>query len=455
MTASGFRKRLRIGWLVVGGIVLLFVAVRLVQRGRASRDIGEIRKAGYPTTLQELQDWYPDVPAAENAALKILEAADVKHDPPQNGTEIPGAGRVRWPEPGVKMTKTEREALKLHLEENADALRLLREAATLPRSRYPMDLTSGFNALLPHLAQIKALAQLLKRDALLHADAGRPDEAVKSMEASFALAGSLASEPALISDLVRIACVSITLGGMEHALADLKFSDVQLRRLSEWVSKTEQQGVDAYVRSMAGERCVSMAAFSNPAGLFGANAGQGGARMPVSGFMFTLIRLSGLLERDRNFLMRTLGRSIEAAKLPFPDSVRKTEALKAEQAREFASLSGRLLVFSRMLLPALDKAFLKEARIACDLRAARTALAIERYRLAHDGRLPETLDALVPAFLNRLPTDTFDGSALEMERLPRGYRIVCRGATEWTTRERQALPKKNEVQKPVGFTVAR
>jgi hypothetical protein len=84
----------------------------------------------------------------------------------------------------------------------------------------------------------------------------------------------------------------------------------------------------------------------------------------------------------------------------------------------------------------------------------RTALAIERHRFAHDGRLPETLGALVPAFLNRLPTDAFDGSALEMERLPRGYRIVCRGATEWAARERQALPKKNDVPKPVSFTVA-
>lgn len=46
------------------------------------------------------------------------------------------------------------------------------------------------------------------------------------------------------------------------------------------------------------------------------------------------------------------------------------------------------------------------------VRLARTALALERFRLAHDGALPEKLDELVPAFLPEVLRDPIDGAPL-------------------------------------------
>jgi len=43
--------------------------------------------------------------------------------------------------------------------------------------------------------------------------------------------------------------------------------------------------------------------------------------------------------------------------------------------------------------------------------AADAALAIEQFRRKHD-RLPETLDELVPEFLDAVPIDPFDGKPL-------------------------------------------
>ena len=49
-------------------------------------------------------------------------------------------------------------------------------------------------------------------------------------------------------------------------------------------------------------------------------------------------------------------------------------------------------------------------------------VAVERYRL-REGRLPESLDALVPEFLESVPTDPFDGQPMRYGVEGDGYRI--------------------------------
>jgi hypothetical protein len=72
-----------------------------------------------------------------------------------------------------------------------------------------------------------------------------------------------------------------------------------------------------------------------------------------------------------------------------------------------------LYVLPKVVLPALERARGTEfrARVSHDLLA--TACAVARYRLAH-GAPPETLDALVPRYMNALPSDPCrpDGGAV-------------------------------------------
>ena len=56
------------------------------------------------------------------------------------------------------------------------------------------------------------------------------------------------------------------------------------------------------------------------------------------------------------------------------------------------------------------------AYVQCALDLAATACALERYRLAR-RRLPESLDLLVPDWLDRIPTDVIDGRPLRYRRL--------------------------------------
>jgi hypothetical protein len=72
---------------------------------------------------------------------------------------------------------------------------------------------------------------------------------------------------------------------------------------------------------------------------------------------------------------------------------------------------GPYTVFAKLLMPALSKAVARCAQNQTYVDCARIACALERYRLAN-GRLPETLPALVPKFLERVPNDVIDGKPL-------------------------------------------
>lgn len=60
------------------------------------------------------------------------------------------------------------------------------------------------------------------------------------------------------------------------------------------------------------------------------------------------------------------------------------------------------------------------------MQCVRTALAVERYRLA-SGRLPDALWELVPDFLESVPHDPRDGQQLRYSRRDTGYVIYSIG----------------------------
>ena len=70
-------RRIRAAWIVAAAIiaviVLAFVGRQLYFRSKINAELDAIRKAGFPVTLQELNDYYP-VPQGENAADVYAQA---------------------------------------------------------------------------------------------------------------------------------------------------------------------------------------------------------------------------------------------------------------------------------------------------------------------------------------------------------------------------------------------
>jgi hypothetical protein len=72
--------------------------------------------------------------------------------------------------------------------------------------------------------------------------------------------------------------------------------------------------------------------------------------------------------------------------------------------------------------PMVSKPYDKFLARTATLIAQETAAAIGAYR-AERGRLPESLEDLVPAYLPELPPDPFTGDPLKYKRLPNGYQL--------------------------------
>ena len=70
-------------------------------------------------------------------------------------------------------------------------------------SRHAVNFRNGFATMMPHLAQLKRLAQFFALSALVHAESGQRDEAVADVRNILMTARSLDGDPTLISQLVR------------------------------------------------------------------------------------------------------------------------------------------------------------------------------------------------------------------------------------------------------------
>ena len=71
--------------------------------------------------------------------------------------------------------------------------------------------------------------------------------------------------------------------------------------------------------------------------------------------------------------------------------------------------------------------FASEGDAVARLRTAQVALAVERFRCRHEGRLPARLEELVPDYLTALPHDPLDGKSLRFEVIDSGYAIYTSG----------------------------
>jgi type II secretory pathway pseudopilin PulG len=96
------------------------------------------------------------------------------------------------------------------------------------------------------------------------------------------------------------------------------------------------------------------------------------------------------------------------------------------------------------MMPALSRITTIDIRNIAQLRTNLVALAIERYRLA-DGKLPESLTELVPAYLDSVPMDPFDGNELRYKKLETGFVVYSIGEdlSDDGGKERERLTKES------------
>jgi hypothetical protein len=418
-TETKKRWKPRISHILLALLVLgiaWFVFFRLRLKSQLQTRLEAIRAAGYPVTGAELNDWYAIPDNAENAAYVFMDAFSFYAEAdPEERKPLPIVGQEELPGRTEPLAEETKSLIAAYLADNRRAIELLHEAAVLEHCRYPVDFRKGLDTKIPHFTDVRRCAKLLELETIFFAENGQAEQAIHSLKSMFALARSLSKEPMLISQLVRIACQALGVFGLERVINGTELADKQLAELG--LILAEAQDLAAMARAMTGERCQVIELFGGPARKIFKSMVSTAPPAPL----MALYRAAGLSDKDALMYLDLMDGYIKAGTLPL--HLRQEAADAVEEKLEEIS---KIHILARMLAPAFARVLTLDLRTIARLRTARVALAVQRYRLAK-GRLPGSIAGLVPAYLDAVPKDPFDGQNMRYERLAVGYVVYSVG----------------------------
>jgi tetratricopeptide (TPR) repeat protein len=305
------------------------------------------------------------------------------------------------------------------------AIEELRQATKLPYSRFPLEYDKEDTAaiLLPHLNALVGCARVLLLRAIAELQNGQSDKALDDVKLTLRLTDSVRTEPFLISHLVRIAILGITMQPVWEGLAEQKWSDAQLVELDRELA--ELDFLVGYKLAMRGELVLEQGGMidylrHHPEQLL---------NMMSREFDSEPARICRLIPRGW-FYQNQLrsARAMVELYLPVADVSQGIISPTATR-RAYAALEADTKhpnpynIIERMFVPGLGGAVRRFAYGQSSLDLARVVIALERYRLAH-GEYPESLDALAPQFIAKLPHDIINGQPLHYRRTNDGQFVL-------------------------------
>jgi hypothetical protein len=379
-------------------------------------------------------------PPKKNVVNRLEMTVSYNYDSPTNGSGYWAEGTKTdlkaWQEyyrtlaettnvfPVAPQPQTPATDVLLALSKYDSAIEELRQASQMPYSRFPLNYNTDhpFDTLLPHLAGLRNPSRVLQLRAIAELQNGQSEKALEDIKLSLHLADSIRTEPILISHLVRFAVVEITLQPIWEGLVEHKWSDAQLAELERELGKLDF--LADFEFSMRGERACGIEAIDYMRRhrnyresfrfLFSSNDDNSNDwrdRVRAAGFY---------LMPDGWFYQNELAIAQMHQQWLLPMANAKQQLVLPKIARKSDGFtkswkSTPQNFFARMFLPTIGAAIRKSCREQISVDLAQVACALERYRLAH-GKYPESLDALEPQFITKLPHDIINGQPLHYRR---------------------------------------
>lgn len=395
-------KRLVVVYLLFGA---LLVGIRIwwgkLAQKRLDANIAAIRASGEPALAVDMNE--EPVPDADNAAYYYRQAV-AKLNP---NVISPAASNYIYndyppfPRKWFALADASQKT-------NQGAFDLAREARKHPRVQWMAAYSSPLiNVVLPHLNGARDLANHIGDNALLLHFTGNDAEAIESIKDVWALADAVDKTPLLVSHLVAIGIRALALDRLEIIARDLTIEGVSPTTRPTDRPATRQQvseimalvlDPDAEQRAVA-HMFASERAFQVDSILFYPKSSR---------WMWPMFQL------DAVAAMHASDQWIASTTQPtWPATVvaMRPTSLPADNLAH---------AFSRIVIPALNRARLTDFKVEAEARLAATILAVRLYRLDHNGAFPPNLDALVPKYLAKVPEDPFSTQPREIGYAPPG-----------------------------------
>lgn len=252
----------------------------------------------------------------------------------------------------------------------------------------------GPEELMPVLSEARQLARNIAAKAVYEARAGNLEAACRWLESGLHLADTLGEDPALITQMVRVAVVDLA---MDCAQQVYNTTDAPLPLSDRYWTLLERVSDPAvYANALASEVAFSMS-----------------LETPMIRPMWSMFYAK---------YMTVITSQVDLAVMkPSLERRQRLDALEGE----VESLS-RIHVLLKNLLPSLLRSVDAYDRMATRCTLATIARDLRAYKVAH-GAFPDILDELVPEYLASVPIDRFSGNPLCYRKAGEGFAVYSVG----------------------------
>ena len=431
-------KRIRGNWLVwlmtlalvvVGVLGVTILALRAHLRSRIEAERDAIRALGYPASLDELAAVYGTPPPGPNGADHFAKLPGLFVDP-HRGTRR-RARRHGFGDPSFASCQVlSQEVVNAHtvlVDGNRPYLEELRRGLAVETCHFGHDLTHPDAVHMREFQILRMAVNLLHIEGRLLVEDGDLPGASQRVIEILKTADRTRNGPSLLHHMI---CTVQAKAGVDLLTAILcrgpMPEDVEAEIAQRLAAAEAWITIDQLV---VPELCWNQHHFLHSGSIRSSVSGHRhgfGAGWPDwdevrDRATWGAYTASGMFESDCLRSLVYFREILEAAPLPEP---RRLARVRDIQDRLVAS--GFRTSYSRDVMPSLGRAVhtTYEHRARC--RCARAALAIDRHRM-HHGALPDSLGAIVPEFLAKVPADPFTGGPVRYVAREDGFSVYSVG----------------------------
>jgi hypothetical protein len=410
------RKRWFLLILVFAFVIALSVGVSIAEsraehrrkRAEIQRRLDTIRANDQPLTAKDLAKLYPDPPPELDASALLKPALAVLSIPDDSANLLFFGLALPRAHPLDQSAMAEGQ---IWLERNQAAFALI-SWNKLKHAWVGSGFTNGLtNLAQAPLSKMNCLVRLLCLNAVLEAELQHPHQAVESLQRA-AIIGNTFKNDLPIHFLGRATAQSLVSVALERIINRASPDGADLASLPNFMTLTN---IGATKESVIFNEC--------PLALLAASLSRG----IYEGVFF---------DHDQDLLNYLDWNAQCRAALDIPMSkaipaLRNIEALQLNAVKNrhnfWAAFEKNRPSLLTLEEPQITAFLLPELTAVAHVRLAVTAVCVERWRSAHGGEVPESLDELAPKFLRVLPLDPFDGQPLRYQKLAKGYALYSPG----------------------------
>lgn len=317
---------------------------------------------------------------------------------------------------------------------NEPALSEFEAAASRPKSRYPIHMEDGFSTLLPALSQFKIATRAFGLRAIARLESGEVESAAGDVRMAFRIGETVQSESFLIGQLVRYACDSLAMHALWEGMVDHRWTESQLKGFQAILSRLSYS--DGIIRAMETERAIGNLEMERLAregfrrllelDRLGSNSSEDDwIQAPMA---LSVLLPKGWFQMNHVAVMR----GYQLILIAFREALQGPNRFEArsrvhgvgdpvdQYIQEVRSHPDPRTFVCGMFLPALSSSMDKTLRAQAAASLGMTACALERYRLAQ-GKYPESLKELVPAYLDAVTLDPLNNEPLHYRATGEGW----------------------------------